>query len=116
MILKNNQMTDNQRQTHHDASIKNVFYTTEEVVSTKVVPLPIEKVIDLMINKSPVHIYNTQYSRRKPCIIITKQIMPSDGGVYMYYDSWGNKTGKFVPWEQFYRQLILSGPMDNWKF
>ena len=103
------------RETMFEASLKQRLVTYKEVVTQVPVNRSLEEVKQIFIDQSPTSLYIAAYSHKKPCIHITKQIMPSHGGVWMFYDSWGDKTPKFYDWENFYFELNRCG-LENIKF
>lgn len=102
-------MTDNQREAMYYASLKNRLVHYKEEKKTVPVNFTFEEFKEIMLNKSPTAIYHTQYSEKEPCWNITKTIMPSHGGVYIYADSAADKTPKFMDWESFYKMLLYQG-------
>lgn len=82
---------------------------TETITKEIEVDFTLDEVKKLFLEKSPTVIIITKYSTKTPCMYITKQIMPSDMGVFMYYNSWADKTPRFYDWESFYHELKLNG-------
>ncbi len=103
------------RETMFEASLKQRLVTYKEVVTHVPVNRSLEEIKQIFIEMSPTSLYVIPYSNKRPCIHITKQIMPSHGGVWMYYDSWADKTPKFYDWDNFYFELNRCG-MENIKF
>ncbi len=94
--------------------------TTRLVRQTKVdafqtVNLTLDEFRELMIEKSPESLWHGQYSAARPCYHITKRIMPTDEGVYLYADSAADKTPRFETWEKLYRSLQIQG-LDQFIF
>lgn len=109
MESKYDPMPDSYRETLFMASIKNRLVREKQVVKTELEDFTLDEVKAVMLDKSPVSLWVIGYSELKPCIHITKRIMPSHGGVWMHYDSWANKESKLFTWEQFYRELKKAG-------
>jgi hypothetical protein len=70
-------------------------------------PFTLEEFKTIMLEKSPVFIYNTMYSKDKPLYQITSRFMPS--GVEFFCASWADKTPKRVTLEKFYHRLKVDG-------
>lgn len=103
------EISDERREAMFLASIKNRLVHYKKEVVTKIVDFTLDEFKDIMIEKSPVSIYHQMYSDTKPCYHITKQIMPSDGGVYVYADNAADKTPRLKSWESFYKELLYQG-------
>jgi len=105
----------NIRETMYIASIKNKLTRSKTVRNTIQEDFSLEEVKSIMLNKSPTCLFCLPYSEKKPCVHITKLIMPSHHGVYMYYDGWADKTPKYYNWKEFYNELLKMG-LENIRF
>lgn len=106
---------DDARATMFFASIKN---TLGKFVENKVAvfeAFTANEIKQTMFEKSPVHIYNLEYSKKEPWMHITKRILPSHEGVYGYFNSAADKTPKYFTWAQFIWHLFISG-IENIRF
>lgn len=108
-------MNESTREAMYFASIKNRLTRDKVVTATVQEEYTLDEVKAAMTERSPVSIYILPWSHKKPAIHITKTIMPSHEGVYMYYESWCDKTPTHYSWEQFYRELCYSG-LSNIRF
>ena len=106
---------EEQRDAMYWASIKNVLYHEKEVKKVELVPFTFEEFKTVMIQKSPVMIYNTMWSEKKDFYRITKMISPSDDGVWMYCQGSADKTPKLWSWQGFYRHVKSNG-IEHIKF
>jgi hypothetical protein len=70
-------------------------------------PFTFEEFKAVMLEKSPVFIYNTMYSNDKPLYQITSHFMPS--GVTFFCTSWADKTPEKETLESFYQRLKRDG-------
>ena len=70
-------------------------------------PFTFEEFKAVMLEKSPVFIYNTMYSNDKPLYQMTSQFMPS--GVDFFCTSWADKTPQRITLEKFYHRLKTDG-------
>lgn len=109
-------MTDEYRDTMFRASLKMRLATPRVITRTVFDPVSLEEFKRIMLDKSPVHLWCDKYSANHPCYIITKRIVPSDGGIWMYAHSWADKTPKLVPWDKAYRMLNVSPGLHELKF
>jgi hypothetical protein len=76
---------------------------------TSVKDFTLDEFKKIMLEKSPVSLYHTMYSEKRPCYHITKPVMPTDGGVWVFADSAADKTPKLRSWESFYKELLYQG-------
>lgn len=97
------------RETMYLASLTNRLTRDKLVTTTVQEDFSQEEVKAIMLDKSPIALYVIPYSEKIPAINITKIIMPSDEGVYLYWDSWADKTPIHYPWEKFYDMLRSVG-------
>lgn len=106
---------DDARATMFFASIKNMFGKYVENKAAVFEAFTANEIKQTMFDKSPVHIYNLEYSKKEPWMHITKRILPSHEGVYGYFNSASDKTPKYFTWAQFYWHLLISG-IENIRF
>lgn len=91
------------------ASLTNRIIHSKQETKTVTSNYTLEEFKEIMIDKSPTAIFHSEYSKKSPCWNITKLIMPSEGGVWVYASSAADKTPRFRTWEQFYNELAISG-------
>ena len=115
MKAKTEEIPDETRETMFFASIHRRLTKPKVVISTVDDPFTLDEVKQVMLDKSPVSIYVLPYSSKQPCIHITKRIMPSHNGVFLYYDAWADKTPKHYTWKEFYRELKSVG-LENIRY
>lgn len=102
-------MNDQYRNTMYKASLKNRLVHAKQVTVTKYENFTLDEFKQIMIEKSPTAIYNVLYSHETPCWHITKLIMTSEGGVWVYANNAADKTPKFKTWKEFYDMIAISG-------
>ncbi len=102
-------INDETRETMFFASINNRLVKAREVKSIVYDNYSLEEFKKIMIEKSPVSLYHSMYSKKQPAYHITKRIMPSDGGAWIYANSAADKTPRLTSWESLYNELRIQG-------
>ena len=96
-----------------NARLYNVEKKMLRPIGTPFKNLSIEQFIWFLKNNNPEFLYNAEWHRSKPLGVITGKIQDGDTGVWMYWESWGDKTPTFFPWDKLYKEMKSSG-LENW--
>lgn len=91
------------RETMYFASKKNSLGTYKQRIEHDYVTPTLDEFKSAMINKSPVFIFNTQYSTKQHFWEIT-ELMKNDT-VVGFCTAWADKTPHIMTWQEFYNQL-----------
>ena len=107
--MSEDEQWEKQRESMYYGSLKNHLVTTRLITKTVYDPISFEDFRRIMIEKSPVFIYNTMWSEKNRLYEITKQIYPSDEGITFICKAWADKSPKFKSFQDFYNMLLSEG-------
>jgi hypothetical protein len=86
--------------------MNNTIHTEVKRTVIDLVPFTVEEFTQKLQRFQPTHIFNVQYSDKKPVYIITEY---AETHLMLYGDSWANQEPRKFTYEAFYNRLAVSG-------